>query len=207
MYNVTLPSDHIWIKTTREIDHQNWPRIVPLKTEIIPPQNLDQIYTVPWVTLIKVPLYHALLTKLQFYPTSLFYSVPNDQVVLLNALLDPIPRAIYDYILRSSLLTTFFETLQQRRMLRKMCRPGHAPTFTEVDENPSQMFRKLLSQGMGPAEESKLLVGNDYPVISRSRNYSINQSNFYSTTIPGKARLSVATAKVVFNSKLHEAVA
>ena len=35
---------------------------------------------------------------------------------------------------------------------------------------------------------------------------SINQSNFYSDNIPGRARLSGATAKSVFNSKIEETV-
>ena len=33
---------------------------------------------------------------------------------------------------------------------------------------------------------------------------SINQSNFYSTNIPGEARLSGATAKLVFNSQIKD---
>ena len=35
-------------------------------------------------------------------------------------------------------------------------------------------------------------------------NQSINQSNFYNANISGKARLSGATAKSVFNSKIEE---
>ena len=34
----------------------------------------------------------------------------------------------------------------------------------------------------------------------------INQSNFYSANIPSEARLSGATAKSVFNSKIEETV-
>ena len=37
-------------------------------------------------------------------------------------------------------------------------------------------------------------------------NQSINQSNFYSDNIPGEARLSGATAKSVFNSKIEKTV-
>ena len=41
----------------------------------------------------------------------------------------------------------------------------------------------------------------------KSNNQSIiNQSNFYSANIPGKARLSGATAESVFNSKIEETV-
>ena len=37
-------------------------------------------------------------------------------------------------------------------------------------------------------------------------NQSINQSNFSSVNIPGKARLSGVTAKSVFNCKIEETV-
>ena len=39
-----------------------------------------------------------------------------------------------------------------------------------------------------------------------SINQSINQLNFYSTNIPGEARLSDTTAELVFNSKIEETV-
>ena len=41
---------------------------------------------------------------------------------------------------------------------------------------------------------------------SEDSGESINQSNFYSANIPGEARLSGATAKSVFNSKMEETV-
>ena len=43
-------------------------------------------------------------------------------------------------------------------------------------------------------------------VQQQNRYQSINQSNFYSANIPSKARLSGATAKSVFNSKIEETV-
>ena len=40
----------------------------------------------------------------------------------------------------------------------------------------------------------------------KSAQQSINQSNFYRANIPGKAKLSGATATSVFNSKIEETV-
>ena len=42
--------------------------------------------------------------------------------------------------------------------------------------------------------------------MSALSKFSINQSIFYSVNIPGEARLSGATAKSVFNSKIEETV-
>lgn len=60
-------------------------------------------------------------------------------MILLNALHEPILRAIYDYILRSSHIERLFETLQDRQLIRNICRPGHSPNYTELDDNLSQV--------------------------------------------------------------------
>ena len=49
-------------------------------------------------------------------------------------------------------------------------------------------------------------LGDNGINVQESINQSINQSNFYSTNTPGKARLSGATAESVFNSKIDEKV-
>ena len=78
--------------------------------------------------------------------------------MLLNALKDPIPRPIYDYILRSQQIDQIFEVLQDRQLIRSICRPGHQPNYGEPDESLAPLFRKLTSQGLTAVDEDKLLV-------------------------------------------------
>ena len=56
------------------------------------------------------------------------------QPILLNVLKDPVPRPVYDYILRSPLIESFFDNLQDRQLLRNLCRTGHKPSYSQPDD-------------------------------------------------------------------------
>ena len=58
-----------------------------------------------------------------------------------------------------------------------------------------------LRRDIGATEISLI---DSLDIINQPINQSINQSNFYSANIPGEVRLSGATAKSVFNSKIEE---
>ena len=49
------------------------------------------------------------------------------------------PRQIYDYIIRSSLIDKLFENLQDRQLLRNICRSGHRPNYADMEENLAQV--------------------------------------------------------------------
>ena len=68
------------------------------------------------------------------------------QVLLLNALQDPIPRSVFDYILRSQLLERVFSTLQERNYIRNTARQGHTPVYPELDDSMSQVNLPTLSK-------------------------------------------------------------
>ncbi|XP_013397860.1 phosphoinositide 3-kinase regulatory subunit 4 [Lingula anatina] len=107
----------------------------------------------------------------------------DKEVVLMNALQDPLPRAIYDYVIKSPLIDKFFEVLKNRKISRDITRHG-SPNYDEMDENLNQMFRKLFSQGLGDKEEDKLLSMKDFMLkINRMRSgYSESGSSFEEET-------------------------
>ncbi len=86
----------------------------------------------------------------------------EDELVVLNALQDPVSRSIYDYIVRSQQIQKLFETLQDRQLLRNICRPGHQTNYGEMEESLAPVFRKLTSQGMTTQDEDKLLAMKDF---------------------------------------------
>ncbi|ELT97398.1 hypothetical protein CAPTEDRAFT_159025 [Capitella teleta] len=101
----------------------------------------------------------------------------ESEVVLLNALTDPLPRPIYDYVLRSTLMEPLFETLLDRQLMRSLCRSGHQPTYAEVSEGLAQLLRKLGSQGMQHVEEDKLLAMKDFMLkVHRAKSGSVEPS-------------------------------
>ena len=60
-------------------------------------------------------------------------------MLLLNALQDPIPRSVFDYILRSQMIERVFSTLQERHYIRDTSRQGHQPVYPELDDSMSQV--------------------------------------------------------------------
>ncbi|XP_033636552.1 phosphoinositide 3-kinase regulatory subunit 4-like [Asterias rubens] len=86
----------------------------------------------------------------------------DKEPILLNVLKDPVPRPVYDYILRSPLIESFFDNLQDRQLLRNLCRTGHKPSYSQPDDGGlAQLMRKLQSQGMTEVDEDKLLLLKD----------------------------------------------
>lgn len=77
---------------------------------------------------------------------------------MLTALQEPVSRTIYDYVLRCGQVERLLEALQDRQLIRNICRHGHQPNYTELDDSLTPIFRKLTSMGMNEADEDKLLV-------------------------------------------------
>ena len=73
----------------------------------------------------------------QFIPK--MYEILLFQLYLLNALEDPVPRPVFDYILRLSQLDRFLDILQKRQYLRKIHRQGHKVPYSEMDDSMSQV--------------------------------------------------------------------
>ena len=74
------------------------------------------------------------------------------------------------------------------------------------------MSRIIRSSPYEPSHSLDIRIENLASIVNKFEfdipfvTTPINQSNFYSVNIPGEARLSGATAKSVFNSKIEETV-
>ncbi|XP_069112623.1 phosphoinositide 3-kinase regulatory subunit 4-like isoform X1 [Argopecten irradians] len=83
----------------------------------------------------------------------------DKEIYLLNALSDPVPRPVFDYVLRCNTLDRLFDMLQKRQYMR---RHGHKLSYPELDETMSLIFRKLISFGMTEAHEDKIFAMKEY---------------------------------------------
>ncbi|CAL1546383.1 unnamed protein product [Lymnaea stagnalis] len=81
--------------------------------------------------------------------------------VVLDALADPIPRDVFDYLLRSPLLEAVFNVLDKRIYIRSISQQIRN-VYPELEENLSQVFRKLSSLGLTEEFERKLLAMKDF---------------------------------------------
>ncbi|KAL4221189.1 phosphoinositide-3-kinase [Mactra antiquata] len=92
------------------------------------------------------------------------------EVLLLNGLQDPIPRAVFDYVLRSQMVERIFAVLQERNYMREISRQGHKPVYTEMDDTMSGIFKKLTFLGCTESHEDKILAMKDFIVkLHRAR--------------------------------------
>lgn len=64
------------------------------------------------------------------------------QPILLSVLKEPVPRAVYDYILRTPLIEMFFDSLHDRQLIRNLCRPGHKPSYSQPEDNQLAQVKK-----------------------------------------------------------------
>lgn len=82
---------------------------------------------------------------------------PDKEVLLLNALKQPVSREILDCILKSEVdLHIFFDTLQERHAQRSLVRAGHVPQYTEIHSSLQSLFRRLIDKGMNEEVEDYL---------------------------------------------------
>ncbi|XP_049778491.1 phosphoinositide 3-kinase regulatory subunit 4 [Schistocerca cancellata] len=82
----------------------------------------------------------------------------DKEVLLLNALVSPIPRQVYDGVLRCSDFDLLSEALQERHNMRSMLRAGHMPQQSELHPSLKNLFRRLTSDGMDETVEEQLFA-------------------------------------------------
>lgn len=85
----------------------------------------------------------------------------DNEVILLNALLEPIPRCIFETVIRTTLMHPLMDSLQDRQKRRK------AQPFTDISdlekEGPLKpLYRRLISDGLTEAVEDKILHLKEY---------------------------------------------
>lgn len=64
--------------------------------------------------------------------------------MLLHAVQDPLPRCIFDYLIKLPSLRNFLESLCERKISRTVTRQGHQPTYREMDPNLISVFTHYL---------------------------------------------------------------
>ncbi|KAH8406647.1 hypothetical protein KR222_001554 [Zaprionus bogoriensis] len=113
-----------------------------------------------------------------------FLKAPLIQVekphILLDCLQPPIPRQIYDSVLRFQEMNPFFGALEERVRLRKHTRGGTQPQYEDMGQTLRNLFRRLSSEGLTPTIEMQLLAMKpfliqlkhkalDYPALANGR--------------------------------------
>ncbi|XP_076451806.1 phosphoinositide 3-kinase regulatory subunit 4-like [Babylonia areolata] len=99
----------------------------------------------------------------------------KNQIVLLSALGEPLPRPLYDWILRSQQVEQVYEMLRLRDMARTN---KYRSLYTDDQDSMSQLLRKLQHLGMTENHEVKVLAMKDFILkVHRARAGSAETGN------------------------------
>lgn len=123
----------------------------------------------------------------------------DKEVILVSLLKEPINRSVYDFIIKSQHVVGLFDSLQDRQLVRNLCRPGQRPNYHITDEALVPVFRKLHSQGITEEDEDKLLFLRDIILkLHRAKSSAIEQRENNDEVTKGDVNLKYfTTGKVV----------
>uniref|UniRef100_A0A131YJM6 non-specific serine/threonine protein kinase n=1 Tax=Rhipicephalus appendiculatus TaxID=34631 RepID=A0A131YJM6_RHIAP len=86
----------------------------------------------------------------------------DKEVAMLNALQDPLPRSLYDYLVKLDALPSLLEDLRRRQVMRSIVRGKHQPPLSDVDHQLKSVYRRLQSDGVTEAMEDKIVAMKEH---------------------------------------------
>ncbi|KAJ8321097.1 hypothetical protein KUTeg_002684 [Tegillarca granosa] len=128
-----------------------------------------------------------LLPSLQMFLKQSVLQV-DKEIYLLNGLQDPIPRLVFDYILRSNTLERLFDVIQKRQYMRNIGRQGHRVVYPELDETMSQAMKEYIlklhrARAGSASRKKKKTPATDTSSVSKNEEWTtMFGSNESSTT-------------------------
>lgn len=70
----------------------------------------------------------------------------DKEAVVLSSISEPLPRTVFDYLIKLQNLPALLESLRDRQVLRSIVRAGHQPSYSEMDHSLKSV-RRFLSSG------------------------------------------------------------
>ena len=99
-------------------------------------------------------------------------------LVLLSMLKAPLPRPLYDHIIKCHCLEAVLSYLQNRLLIRSYCKHPQEPVYPDADEVVALTLKKLGSQGLTLDMEEKVVAMADFLLkLHRLRAASVEPSN------------------------------
>lgn len=86
----------------------------------------------------------------------------HTEVAVLSALQDPLPRSLYDYVVKLEALPYLLESLRNRQVMRSIVRAGHQPAYTDTDNLLKSVYRRLQSDGVTEAMEDRIMAMKEH---------------------------------------------
>ncbi|EFN87043.1 phosphoinositide 3-kinase regulatory subunit 4 isoform X1 [Harpegnathos saltator] len=115
------------------------------------------------------------------------------EILLLEALVSPIPRIVYDSVVRYNDVEELFQVLEQRQAIRTKAVTGIMPQYNTMSTSLRNLFRRLSSESMTEAVEDQLLMMRLHLAkINKYRNSADTKQN---TAKPADGKLELNAIK------------
>lgn len=111
--------------------------------------------------------------------------------LLLESLEEPIPRNIFDCIMRYRDINQLIETLRERRVARLKVTQGMVPQYSDMGQQLKNLFRRLLADGLTEHVETQVLAMSAHLIKIQRTGASGN--NQFQNDAPGRLYLSSTT--------------
>ncbi|KAF5307655.1 hypothetical protein FQR65_LT06710 [Abscondita terminalis] len=82
--------------------------------------------------------------------------------LLLESLVSPIPRTVYDNVIKYSDIQLLLDTLKERQSARLIANSGRIPAYSEMRQSLKSLFRRLEADGMTDSVEDYLLTMSNH---------------------------------------------
>ncbi|KYN01884.1 Phosphoinositide 3-kinase regulatory subunit 4 [Cyphomyrmex costatus] len=114
------------------------------------------------------------------------------EILLLEALVSPISRIVYDSMVKYNDVEELFQVLEQRQAARAKAITGVvSPQYNDMSTSLKNLFRRLSSESMTEAVEDQLLIMKPHLMkINKYRNSADTKQNTIKPTVDGKLELS-----------------
>ncbi|CAD6231449.1 GSCOCG00001414001-RA-CDS [Cotesia congregata] len=114
------------------------------------------------------------------------------EVLVLEALIQPIPRVVYDSVIKYHDVEELFRAFEERKAARSKAITGSVPQYSETSTSLRNLFRRLSSESMTEIVEDQLLAMKSHLIkINKYRISADNKHNAMKSVTEGKLELSM----------------
>lgn len=118
------------------------------------------------------------------------------EILLLEALVAPIPRVVYDSVIKYNDVEELFRTFEQRQIARAKAITGIVPQYNDMSTSLRNLFRRLSSELMTETVEDQLIIMKPHLIkINKYRN-SMEVKQGVLRSVDGKLELSMMKGKI-----------
>lgn len=114
------------------------------------------------------------------------------EVLLLEALVQPVPRVVYDSVIKYNDIEELFRAFEERKAARCKAISGTVPQYSETSTALRNLFRRLNSESITETIEDQLLAMKPHLIkINKYRLSADNKQGCIKAVTEGKVELSI----------------